>query len=840
MWSRIVVAVLSAATLFAQNGDKPGEAQEPPKGVVAPPAPPLKPDEALKSFKLPPGFVIEVVAAEPLVEAPVAMQFDPDGRLWVLEMRGFMPNVDGRGEDEPLGRVVTLEDTDDNGVMDKRTVFIDGLVMARAISLVNGGLLIGEPPFLWHARDTDGDGKADTKDEVAANYGSQVNPEHTSNGLLWALDNWIYSANHTVRYRNIADNWEKEETVFRGQWGITQDDYGRLFYNSNSDQLRGDLIPAHYLRRNPNHAGAGVNYPVAKDQTTWPARVTPGINRGYQSGMLRDGKLARFTAACGPVIYRGSTFPKEFYGSAFVAEPSGNFVRCNLLTEKDGVITATNALKNDEFLTSQDERFRPVNLHNGPDGNLYVVDMYRGVLQHRIYLTTYLRNQALSRGLDKPLDMGRIYRVRPANAAKGTAPKLAKATAEELVRALENPNGWWRDTAQQVLVERKEERAVGDLKKLALTAQRDASAIHALWTLQGMGKLDSETALGALKSKEPMVRVHALRLSEPFLTNNALPQVLQLKGDPDAVVQWQLALTLGEAKDPSAFTALLELLQRNEKNPFIRDAVMSSVTGRESEVIAQLKSVWSDRSNARNETLKALARAVAASRNGRRVGDLLEIAAKLEKPWQTAAVLDGIAAIIPPPPRGRPAPKAKAIQLLKEPAGYSGLKAHKDPAVQKVFAEADPILVWPDKPGVSPDDIVRPLNAEQQKRFDAGKELYLLTCGACHQPHGNGQEGLAPPLTDVDWVLGPPGRLARIILHGVRGPINVKGKVYEMEMPPLNVLDDEQIASLMTYVRREWTHGASPVAPEEVAKVRKETESRQEAWTEAELLKINN
>ena len=425
-----ILFALSIADSIAQNGDKAGEKQVSlvPADKI-PPAPVLTPEEALKSFKLAPGFRIELVASEPLIHDPVAIQFAPDGKIWVLEMSGFMPNADGIGEDKPVGKIAVIEDTDGDGKMDKRVVFADGLVMPRALSLVRDGLLVAEPPRLWFLRDTDGDGKSDEKVEVAKDYGDTKNPEHTANGLMWAMDNWIYSANHTTRFRNDDGEWRREPTTFRGQWGISQDNFGRLVYNSNSDQYRMDVVPSHYLRRNPNYrTPAGLNVDPIRNQTTWPIRVTPGVNRGYQQGILRpDGTLSRFTAACGPAIYRGDNFPAEFQGNAFVCEPSANLVKRNILQDENGMITGRHAYTNAEFLASTDERFRPVNLNNGPDGALYIVDLYRGILQHRIYLTSYLRAQAESRELQQPTGLGRIYRI----VADGPAPKpvtLAKVS----------------------------------------------------------------------------------------------------------------------------------------------------------------------------------------------------------------------------------------------------------------------------------------------------------------------------------------------------------------------------------------------------------------------------
>ena len=292
------------------------------------------------------------------------------------------------------------------------------------------------------------------------------------------------------------------------------DDWGRPFYNSNSDQLRTDLVPSEYYFRNPLfRTTAGLMQQPMKDQTVWPARVNPGVNRGYQAGTLKaDGRLDRYTATCGPVIYRGENFPAEFHGNAFIPEPAGNFVRRMVLTEKSGEISGVNPYKETEFLTSTDELFRPINAYTGPDGCLYLVDMYHGIIQHRVFLTSYLRKQAEDRGLDKVIRHGRIYRIVHEGKPPGSKPQLASAAPVALVNTLAHPNGWWRDTAQRLLVEQPSAAAIAPLKEMALAAADPRARLHALWTLDGMGQMDATTIVAALsKEKNSKVRAAALR-----------------------------------------------------------------------------------------------------------------------------------------------------------------------------------------------------------------------------------------------------------------------------------------------------------------------------------------
>jgi mono/diheme cytochrome c family protein/glucose/arabinose dehydrogenase len=854
MWLRFFLSgVLVVLVVQAQEGDNADEIQAlvVPKALV-PPAPVLSPSDALQSFKLQPGFRIELIASEPLVHDPVQIAFDPDGRLWVLEMRGFMQNLEGVGELEKVGSVAVLEDTDGDGKMDERTVFLDELVTPRAMALARGGVLVAEPPNLWFCQDTDGDRKCDKKTLIATDYATEADPkfglkanvEHSANGLLWALDNWIYSANYTTRFRNTDGAWRREPAEFRGQWGISQDDFGRLVYNSNSDQLRIDLVPSAYLGRNPNyHGAAGLNVQPLKDQSVWPIRVNPGVNRGYQKGQLRsDGTLATFTAACAPVVYRGDNFPDEFRGNVFVCEPAANLVRRNVLAEDNLNITARNPYDKTEFLASTDERFRPVNLANGPDGCLYIVDFHRGIIQHRLYVTTYLRNQILDRGLEKPTGLGRIYRVVYDPKRPEPKPALSKARSEELVKSLSHPNGWWRDTAQRLLVERNDSGVVPSLKQLAASGSVPFGRLHALWVLEGTRQHDSGTLKAALSDAHPKLRAAAIRMSEPLLGSQPelFSELLKRVDDPEPEVLLQLAFTLGQIKDRRAEEALAKVALKTADNLYLRDAVLTGLGGRELDFLESLLSDrnWCSRKSGYDRFLGALAKCVFTEANSDRVSRLLELTAKrpADMSWQQTALLDGILSTVPPTQKGKPT--SKPVRLNIEPPALAALGKTGSTEIRERAVRVTELVIWPGKPGVEPEKPVKPLTSEQQKQFDQGKELYLISCAACHQAHGLGQEGLAPPLVDSDWSVGPPERLVRIVLHGIRGPIQVKGRTYELDMPSLGVFEDDQVAAVLTYIRREWGHTADPVEPELVKKIRAETEKREEAWTETELLKI--
>ena len=647
----------------------------------------------------------------------------------------------------------------------------------------------------------------------------------------------------------MDDEWKRSGTTFRGQWGLTMDDWGRPFYNSNSDQLRTDLVPSEYYFRNPFYrASAGLSQQPLKDQTVWPGRVNPGVNRGYQAGILKpDGRLDRYTATCGPVIYRGDNFPAEFQGNAFIPEPAGNMVRRMVLTEKPGEISGANPYKEAEFLTSTDELFRPVNAYTGPDGCLYLVDMYQGILQHRVFLTSYLRQQAEDRGLDKVHRLGRIYRIVHESKKPGANPQLASASTADLVNRLGHPNGWVRDTAQRLLVEQSPAAALAPLKEIVLAAADPRARLHALWTLDGMGQMDATTLITILgKEKQGKVRAAAVRIADTALKTSDKDKVLlklvSMAETKDFNVQVQLAFTLGEAKDPAAEAAMLTLARNAGTNALVRDALISGLALREVEMLERLfaDKSWEDKAKVTGGEafIGALAKSVFQQAKGDRVNLLLEQITRKETPkWQTLAVLASLNVPAPSTKKNDPPPRVKFVKLAAEPPALALLAKSDDKTIQAAVKKLDKVVVWPGKPGVVLP-VIKPLTDAEQTRFTMGKVLFDATCAACHQVHGYGQDGLAPPLVDSEWVAGSTERLVRIVLHGLGGPITVLGKKWDMDMPGHGTFDDETIAALLTFIRREWDHGYDPVSADFVKQVRTATAGRESAWTDVELKKI--
>jgi mono/diheme cytochrome c family protein/glucose/arabinose dehydrogenase len=844
------------------------------------PAPVLSPADEMKTFRLPPGYRVELVASEPMIEEPIVIEFDPDGRLWVIEMRGYMRDLPATGERDPIGRVSVLEDLNDDGKMDRKTIFMDGLVLPRAIKVLQHGVLIAEPPNLWFARDTNGDLRADTKELVTDRYGRvDANVEHNANTLLWALDNWMHTSESDIMLRLKNGKFEVRKTVSRGQWGASQDHEGRIYRNSNESVLHIDQLPTPYYARNPNLVRTRGSYESLRgdkdeNMVVWPAQPTPGVNRGYQRGVLReDGRLATFTSAAAPTVFSGDRLPWELRGNVFVVEPAANLVSRLIIREESGRLWAQRAYPDTEFLSSTDERFRPVYLSNAPDGTLYVVDMYHGIIQHKAYITEYLRDQILARKLDAPIGYGRIYRiVHDTNQPKLRA-LLSKAPSAKLVDLLTHSNGWFRHTAHRLLVERGDKSVVPALQRLAAFPNHEIPPLHALWTLDGLDSLDMPTLMRALKNPFRAVRVAALRLSERWLATPSQPllaAVLAQVEMKDARLRRQLAATLGELPREAKEPALAKLVQEYGDDAIVMDAALSGLSGSELTVLQRLTALSTD-APPLNAAITMLAATIVRSGQDAAIQQVLTWAVDPSRAeWQRSALLRGaevslLAAAMPGGGggRGRGATQGRGNASNTEPGARSGpggapafprsegtatnrgggrgvreplLKLSQEPPLVALAAtdtdlgrRATALLTrmeWPGKPSTTPT--AAPLSADEEKRFAAGREVYQSLCVACHQPNGRGLENVAPSLIGSDFALGPAGVPIRIVLNGKEGPIGL--------MPPLgSVLSDDQIAAALTFIRREWGHTASPVDPATVKEVRSATAGRARPWSVDEL-----
>lgn len=818
------------------------------KRINVPPSPPLSPEAALKTFRVAPGYRLELVAAEPLVQNPISFEFDPEGRIWVVEYQGYMRDVIGNGEGDPICRVVVLEDTDGDGRAEKQTVFLDKLIMPRSISLVKGGVLLQEPPNVFFCEDTDGDLRCD-KRTVVGKMGIAGNPQHTANGLRYGIDNWLHNSDLALRHRWVDGKLIEEKTTYRGQFGASFDETGRYFCNYQNSALHEDLIPADYLVRNANLSTVhgrmkgftGVNVNIASEaQEVFPIRVTPLITLGATE-LRDDGRLRTYTIACGPCYYDGDQFPDEARGNVFVPESGGNLVgRLKLTSGLHPKATRFHPAEQ-EFLASTDERFRPVNARVGPDGALYIADMYHGIIEHAIFMVPWVSDQVRERQLETGRDMGRIYRiVREDRPLDRRAPHLATAGTADLVRHLSHATGWWRLTAQRLLVEQKNPEATPLLQKLALQGESALGRLHALWTLDGIGTLDGQTKLAAFNDADERVRAAAIRLSERGIDAPQQQMLLQALaktvGDPSDIVRLQSTLTTSSLLQPEALPLLMKLAGSHDDELF-PTAALTGLQGRELEFLQLL---LGDPKNTTNRKLIFLtAQCVMAEGKPARLAALLEMIGQVPDatPWQREVLLDAITSLAP-----RGMASAKPIALPREPAVLTRLTRSSDAALrQKAYLAMDR-FTWPGAAPLSAAGIdVAALTPEQQKRIEVGRVSYALLCAPCHQPSGSGAPNVAPPLAGSDWLAGPPERISRIVLHGLYGPVQVNGQTWNLAMPGLGatgLLDDEKLAAILSYVRRAWGNTASVVEPSVIAKVRSETKDRTLPWTAAELASI--
>ncbi|QHT70254.1 dehydrogenase [Rhodocytophaga rosea] len=815
----------------ARLGNKPDEG----------PSPAKTPAEELATFRLEPGLKIQLVAAEPMVQDPVIITFDPDGRLWVVEMRGFMPTVDGSGEDAPIGRVSVLEDKNGDGKMDISTIYLDSLVLPRAIALVPGGALISHNKSLWLTQDTNGDLKADTKTLIDADYAKNGLPEHSDNGLWRGIDNWYYNAKSRFRYKLADGKWKRDSTEFRGQWGISHDDKGRLVYNYNWSQLHADLVPPNYLSRNKNHTPTtGIDHGLTLDRRIFPIRPNPAVNRGYIPGTLDStGRLLEFTAACSPLFYRGKALPESFYGNIFVCEPSGNLIKRNISQETGLQLNASDPHPGKEFLASTDERFRPVHQATGPDGALYIADMYRGLVQHAAYVTPYLKEQTLMRKLVQPIHYGRIWRIVPENWKPSKAEKLSTATSIALVERLSHPDGWHRDVAQRLLVERNDKSSIPALQQLAKQGQSHLGRFHALWTLEGLHQLTPDLLFQTLSDSHPLVRSASLRLLEPLATSD---QQVQAKLETHLLKSWeqapveeilQIALSASALRPEAAHTILAGIADKYGDLALIRDAILSSLPNQEFAFLQQLRTPpqWQAHAPAKEIFLEMLSTAVLRKGNATELDGLLALLDKDKLGWQEKTILTSMSV------QGNNT-KFKRIRLDGEPR----ILARKD--IQLLPAQKQAISTLFEWPGHTTDTTSTQkktlLNENEQKLFALGRQHYLTTCAGCHGTDGAGLNRFAPPLIGSDWVLGDEKRLALLVLHGMEGPVEVNGKLYNAPeilpvMPAHSTMDDGAITAILTYIRNEWGNDAGPVSRGLVGGTRHTSQGRVQPWTAKEL-----
>lgn len=571
---------------------------------------PLEPSEAAATITAPKGFRVELVAAEPLVHDPMAMEFDENGIAYVLEIPAY--NEYSKPKPHTPGSVARLEDIDGDGRFDRRTTFAGDLTYPTGLFCYDGGLFVGDAPNLWYLKDTDGDGISDQRDLLYTGFGVVPAGESRLNSFRWGLDNRIHiSTGHdggdiraadrpeaparSVRNRRIL--LEPRSRIFEltsggGQHGMSFDDWGRAFVCDNSNPIQSIVYDDRYIQRNPlmSATSAVVNVGPGKHYTKLARISQPENWRLIRTGLLEKGAHVTdtyeydrpagvFTSATGVTIYRGDAWPENFRGNAFIGEVVNNLVYQARITH-DGLDIESERLGGESgFLASNDTWFRPAQFAHGPDGNLYMIDMYRELIEGIQWVPPeVVAKMDPTAGSDR----GRIYRIVPEKYKWRSPGRLGQLSTLELVKQLESRNGWRRDTAARLLYERQDSAAIAPLRELLETADFPQTRMHALYALDGLGALEPSDLRRGFNDPHPRVREHALRLAEklahfPQHSAKIVQEVAGMAHDEDVAVRLQAAFSLGEFRPVERMHALIGLLKTDGGDPRFRMAIQSSL-----------------------------------------------------------------------------------------------------------------------------------------------------------------------------------------------------------------------------------------------------------------------
>jgi mono/diheme cytochrome c family protein/glucose/arabinose dehydrogenase len=516
-----------------------------------PPVRPLSPVEQAKQFWLPAGYRLEPILSDPLIDSPGQVTFDGNGRMFVLELRGYEQSPDGVDTLVPTGRISAHEDRDGNGTFEHHTVFVDGLLFPRfAMPFGANAILTSQTnnDEVWKYVDTNNDGAADRRELVTTNFGRGGSLEVQPSNLFWAMDNWMYSTVNSFRIRWTPNGVLREPTgPSSSQWGATQDNQGKVWFQHGASGLPGYFqFPVHY----GNFAHPDQFEPHL--EIVWGAPILVGdVQAGMPGTRVPDGSVIYATAAAGNAIYRGHRLPRDLVGDYLHGETVSRSVRRLRPVTTEGLTQLQNVYPRSEFIRSLDPLFRPVGISNAPDGTLYIADMYRGVIEGAPWAKegTYLREKIKQYQLDKVLGHGRVWRLTyDGMTPDRTKPRMLQETPAKLVVHLSHANGWWRDTAQQLLVLAQDRSVVPALRRMVRASTDRVARFHALWTLEGLDSLDAALAREVLKDADAGMRIQALRATESLYkagdTSFAADwrTIATMDHDPDVVIQGMLTM----------------------------------------------------------------------------------------------------------------------------------------------------------------------------------------------------------------------------------------------------------------------------------------------------------
>lgn len=554
-------------------------------------APPKSPEDSLDAMRIEEGYEIQLFASEPLVMDPVAIAFDRQGRMFVSEYSDY-PIGPANEDDPPLSRIVLLEDTDQNGQADQRTIFADKLDFAHSLMPYKSGLLVGAKTRVLYLEDSDGDGRADIRQTLFEGF-TPAHPQMQIGNPRWGLDNWVYlnygpgsvsasSDPEVVRklprkeFRFRPESLEFEAGSGLGQFGNTIDRWGRRFYCTNRNPIMTTHLMPEVLERNPFYLAGKAYYDVG---------LSGGDSRVYPLVKMKSNWLSHagtHTSACGTTAYVGDLGDDGFQSSVFVCEPIGHLVTRSVIRTDGLRLVAERAQPAEDFIASTDTWFRPASLSTGPDGALYLADMYRLWVEHPKFLPPEIAARLDWRAGE---DRGRIYRIVPT----GSRPSRFQppATQGDLVRLLQDPNGWRQELAQRLLVESRDVPA-SELRKL-LEYPRATTRLRALWTLEGTQQLDLSDVLQATKDTDERVRISAVRLAGRRIEEpNVLQSICALGVDESVRVRFEVALALGLSEDPLATRTLIGLAVQDGSEPLFAQGLLTSTRNRSAVMLTAL------------------------------------------------------------------------------------------------------------------------------------------------------------------------------------------------------------------------------------------------------------
>ncbi len=704
------------------------------KGIDLEPKPPVNPlkiEEQAKLFLLPQGYQMKAVLAEPEIQQPAAITFDGNGRMYVLELRTYMLTLDSEGTLDPVSVISRWEDLDNDGVYETGGPFVDSLIFPRFVLPVGPNSILtmeSNQDNIYEYIDTDGDGVADKKEFFTDDFGRAGNVEHQQASLYWGMDNWLYSTVNPFRIRRTPEGVIREPTASNhAQWGISHDDDGKLWFQGGSNGL-----PSYF--QFPVHYGDYVveeNY-AEGFEIPWGAPIqVADMQGGMRDVRQPDGSLNRVTGAAGNDIFRGHRLPEALRGQYFYGEPVARIVRQINPVVNEGLTILHNVYQKQqsEFIRSMDPLFRPLDMATAPDGTMYVVDMYHGIIQEGEWTPegSYLRVKIQQYQLDKVVGLGRIWRLTHEDFERDkTKPRMYDEPSAALLAHFEHPNGWWRDMAQQVLVQRRDPSIAPQLVEMVRSSENLLARFHALWTLEGIGSLESSLVKEMMKDPNPRMRQQAMWAGE----------------------------TLYKAGDSSLAAHYIALMQDTDKEVSMR----ALMTGR-----------------------------------------LLKIPGTEEEAKKAMA-----------------STKHAGLQLVAK-------QVVEPPMVTSFFGRSNPHF-----------------SEEEQALVDAGADIFNAVCATCHGKQGAGTpmrpgELLAPSFIGSPRVQAHPDYFIKTLLHGLTG--DIEGKSYGgVMMAPMGQNDDEWIASVASFVRANFENKASLILPEEVARVRSQTEGRDKPYTYEELM----